>query len=78
MIISAPCSCLAIFCRSSSPIENRFQDPQYGARPLKRAIQRLVEDALARHVLAGDFQQGDTILAGLAAGELTFTRQLPN
>ncbi len=53
-------------------------DPQYGARPLKRAIQRLVEDALARHVLAGDFQQGDTILAGLAAGELTFTRQLPN
>jgi ATP-dependent Clp protease ATP-binding subunit ClpB len=51
-------------------------DPQFGARPLKRAIQRHVEDALARRVLAGEFMPGDTIVADRApGGELTFTRR---
>jgi ATP-dependent Clp protease ATP-binding subunit ClpB len=36
-------------------------DPDYGARPLKRAIQRELQDPLALHILAGDFQEGDTI-----------------
>jgi ATP-dependent Clp protease ATP-binding subunit ClpB len=36
-------------------------DPQFGARPLKRAIQRLVEDALARRVLEGAFAPGEVI-----------------
>ena len=36
-------------------------DPQFGARPLKRAIQRYVEDGLARKVIAGEFVPGDTI-----------------
>ena len=36
-------------------------DPQYGARPLKRAIQRYLEDALAKKILAGEFGQGDTV-----------------
>jgi len=36
-------------------------DPSYGARPLKRAIQRLVQDPLARKVLGGEFSDGDTI-----------------
>jgi ATP-dependent Clp protease ATP-binding subunit ClpB len=51
-------------------------DPQFGARPLKRAIQRHLEDALARRVLAGEFLPGDTIVAERGAGsELTFTRR---
>jgi ATP-dependent Clp protease ATP-binding subunit ClpB len=51
-------------------------DPQFGARPLKRAIQRHVEDALARRVLAGEFMPGDTIVAERGpSGELTFTRR---
>ena len=37
-------------------------DPAYGARPLKRTIQRLVENPLARALLRGDFQPGDTIV----------------
>nr|HEX4317043.1 ATP-dependent chaperone ClpB [Kofleriaceae bacterium] len=36
-------------------------DPVYGARPLKRALQRLVIDPLATHLLANDFQAGDNI-----------------
>ena len=51
-------------------------DPIYGARPLKRAIQRLVLDPLAIKVLRGDFQPGDTIRvdAGPSEDVLTFSR----
>ena len=37
-------------------------DPQYGARPLRRAVQRLVEDPLAEEILLGKFQANDTIV----------------
>jgi ATP-dependent Clp protease ATP-binding subunit ClpB len=46
-------------------------DPLYGARPLKRAIQRHLEDPLARRVLAGDFLPGTTILVSARNGELS-------
>jgi ATP-dependent Clp protease ATP-binding subunit ClpB len=49
-------------------------DPQYGARPLKRAIQRLIEDELAKRVIAGEFTQGDTISVGRSGDQLTFTK----
>ncbi|MEO7993889.1 MAG: AAA family ATPase, partial [bacterium] len=50
-------------------------DPAYGARPLRRAIQRLVENPLAKHLLAGDFVDGDTIGVDVGAeGELVFTK----
>jgi ATP-dependent Clp protease ATP-binding subunit ClpB len=52
-------------------------DPQYGARPLKRAIQRYVEDPLAKRVLAGEFTAGDVILIDRAANaELKFERKI--
>ncbi|NLE96147.1 MAG: ATP-dependent chaperone ClpB [Dehalococcoidia bacterium] len=47
-------------------------DPAYGARPLKRAIQRLVLDPLAIKVLEGAFHEGDTILVSGREGQLTF------
>ncbi|MCK9356344.1 MAG: ATP-dependent chaperone ClpB [Dehalococcoidia bacterium] len=47
-------------------------DPAYGARPLKRTIQRLVLDPLAMKVLQGEFRDGDTIAVSGAGGELTF------
>jgi ATP-dependent Clp protease ATP-binding subunit ClpB len=53
-------------------------DPQYGARPLKRAIQRLVENELAKRLLGGDFEAGETIAIDAKAGELTFERHLLN
>jgi len=54
-------------------------DPQYGARPLKRAIQKNLEDSLARKVLAGEFPPGTRIVVDLGAtGELTFTPRMQN
>ncbi|MBI5481757.1 MAG: AAA family ATPase, partial [Deltaproteobacteria bacterium] len=50
-------------------------DPAYGARPLKRAIQRRLQDPLARRVLAGDFRPGDTIKVDRAGEELTFAKE---
>ena len=49
-------------------------DPVYGARPLKRAIQQLVENPLAQAMLAGEFVSGDTIEASLSDGVIRFTR----
>src|SRR5262249_51418465 len=45
-------------------------DPTYGARPLKRAIQRMVENPLALRLLEGDFGEGDTVLVTVEVGEL--------
>jgi ATP-dependent Clp protease ATP-binding subunit ClpB len=49
-------------------------DPQFGARPLKRAIQKNLEDALARKLLAGEFSPGETVFVGRDGGELTFVK----
>jgi len=47
-------------------------DPVYGARPLKRAIQRELQDPLALQLIAGDFQPGDEIRVDKGDGELRF------
>ena len=49
-------------------------DPTYGARPLKRAIQRLLENPLALRLLEGDFGEGETIRVDVGDGELVFER----
>jgi len=49
-------------------------DPAYGARPLKRALQRLVENPLALRLLEGGFAEGDTILVDAQDGELVFEK----
>jgi ATP-dependent Clp protease ATP-binding subunit ClpB len=49
-------------------------DPAYGARPLKRAIQRMLENPLALRLLEGDFHDGDTIRVDARGGELAFER----
>jgi ATP-dependent Clp protease ATP-binding subunit ClpB len=49
-------------------------DPAYGARPLKRALQRLVENPLALRLLEGDFSDGDTVRVEAHDGELVFER----
>ncbi len=38
-------------------------DPTYGARPLRRAIQKHLQDPLALHILKGEFREGDAVLA---------------
>ncbi len=47
-------------------------DPTYGARPLRRAIERHLENPLSGRLLSGDFKEGDTILVGLKGDKLTF------
>ena len=49
-------------------------DPQYGARPLKRTIQRRVLDPLAMRVLQGEFREGDTVLVDSDRDGLRFER----
>jgi ATP-dependent Clp protease ATP-binding subunit ClpB len=49
-------------------------DPTYGARPLKRAIQRLVENPLAMRLLDNEFADGDTVLVDMRDGELVFEK----
>jgi ATP-dependent Clp protease ATP-binding subunit ClpA len=59
-------------------------DPQYGARPMRRAIQRLIQDPLALKLINGEFAEGDTVLADVKQGdvkegasELQFTKLVP-
>jgi ATP-dependent Clp protease ATP-binding subunit ClpB len=49
-------------------------DPTYGARPLKRAIQRLIENPLALRLLEGEFAEGDTVRVDAENGELVFEK----
>ena len=47
-------------------------DPQFGARPLKRAIQQRIENALASRILAGEFGPGDAIRVEYDGGKFVF------
>jgi ATP-dependent Clp protease ATP-binding subunit ClpB len=53
-------------------LAERGYDPAYGARPLKRAIQKTVQDPLAQMLLAGEIRDGETIKIGVSHGALTF------
>ena len=55
-------------------LANAGYDPEFGARPLKRVIQREVQDPLALKILSGDFREGDTIKIDLVGGVLSFEK----
>jgi ATP-dependent Clp protease ATP-binding subunit ClpB len=55
-------------------IAEKGYDPAYGARPLKRTIQRLIQDPLAVKILGGEFKEGDPIKVDAAGDELSFSR----
>jgi ATP-dependent Clp protease ATP-binding subunit ClpA len=50
-------------------------DPQFGARPLKRTLQRELINELAKHLLAGDYVKGDTVLIDADGAGLLFGRK---
>ncbi|WP_419842388.1 ATP-dependent Clp protease ATP-binding subunit [Candidatus Poriferisodalis sp.] len=56
-------------------LANRGYDPAYGARPLRRLIQRELTDRLAAGLLAGTFAEGDTVAADSIDGELGLTKR---
>ena len=50
-------------------------DPVYGARPLKRVIQRQVQDPLALSLLRGEFDEGDTVRVDVPNEHVTFEKE---
>jgi ATP-dependent Clp protease ATP-binding subunit ClpB len=58
--------------RAKALIAKEGFDPVYGARPIKRTIQKLIIDPLAQKVLAGEFKEGDTIFVDAEAGKIVF------
>jgi ATP-dependent Clp protease ATP-binding subunit ClpC len=50
-------------------------DPIYGARPLRRAIEKYVENTLSSKILSGDYKEGDTIIVDLVDDELVFSQK---
>ena len=53
-------------------------DPQYGARPLRRAIQRMVEDSLSEELLSGSIHMGERVKVSAEGEQLKFTPASPN
>ena len=51
-------------------LSERGYDPQFGARPLRRVIQKLVENPISAGILRGEFAEGDAVLLDVEAGEL--------
>jgi ATP-dependent Clp protease ATP-binding subunit ClpB len=70
---------LEVTAAAKEAIISEGYDPQYGARPMKRAIQRLIGDPLALKLINGDFAEGDTIMVDASGNgnELTFNRLVP-
>jgi len=50
-------------------------DPQFGARPLRRTLQKHVESPLSKQLLEGQFHAGEVVVVDVADGQLTFTRK---
>ena len=57
-------------------VADQGYDAEFGARPLKRAIQRLIENPLSSALLRGEFTSGDTVTVDLADGSLVFRKEL--
>ncbi len=52
-------------------------DPQYGARPMRRAVERYLEDPMAEEILRGNIKAGDTATISVADEKLVFTVPSP-
>ncbi|MGD0763983.1 MAG: ATP-dependent chaperone ClpB [Roseiarcus sp.] len=63
---------LALDAKGRQWLADKGYDPAYGARPLKRAIQKSVQDPLAQMLLAGEIADGATVAISAARGALTF------
>ncbi len=62
---------LALDARGRQWLADKGYDPSYGARPLKRVIQKWVQDPLAQGLLSGEIADGSTVRIGAAQGRLT-------
>jgi ATP-dependent Clp protease ATP-binding subunit ClpC len=56
-------------------ITETYANAKMGARPLKRAVQNVIEDALSEEILRGNITAGNTVTAGWKNGKVTFTKK---
>ncbi|MCL4876697.1 MAG: ATP-dependent chaperone ClpB [Anaerolineae bacterium] len=68
---------LSVSQRAREELARRGYDPVFGARPLKRVIQRDLSDALALHLLEGQVQEGDHVAVDFDGEKMTFTTVVP-
>ncbi len=61
--------------RAKKKIAEEGYDPDFGARPLRRAIQRLIENPLSEEILRGALKRGDTIVADLKDNSIVFVKK---
>jgi len=65
---------LEVTDKAKELLANEGFDPAFGARPLKRTIQRLIQDSLSMRILEGEFQEGDAVRADAKKGEIVFQK----
>jgi ATP-dependent Clp protease ATP-binding subunit ClpB len=68
---------LEVTSEAKAQLAERGYDPVFGARPLKRTIQRMIENPLAVDVLAGRFGEGDTVVVEPDGETLAFRKEAP-
>ncbi len=66
---------LTVTDKAKELLANEGYDPAFGARPLKRTIQRLVQDPLSMRMLEGEFKEGDKVSADAKKGEIEFSKR---
>ena len=66
---------LTLTDRAKEFLARQGYDPLYGARPLKRAIQKHIENVLAMEILKGHFSEGSSILADVEEGKIVFRKE---
>jgi ATP-dependent Clp protease ATP-binding subunit ClpB len=66
-----------VTAEAKAQLAERGYEPVFGARPLKRTIQRMIENPLAVEVLAGRFVEGDTIVVEPDGETLRFRKEAP-
>jgi len=66
---------LVVTDKAKELLANEGYDPTFGARPLKRAIQRLLQDPISMKILEGEFKEGDAIKADNKKGEIIYIKE---
>ena len=56
-------------------IVDKYANEKMGARPLKRAVQTVIEDAMSERILAEEIKEGDVVTIGYKGGEVTFDKK---
>lgn len=66
-------------CAMNAPQDRLVEEgynPSYGARPLRRAIMRLLEDSMAERMLSGDIKEGDSVIIDVDADGQVYSKNL--